>query len=224
MWRLLCPQWVSVMRIPPNTLMWCDAANEQMVFCTFSFFLVNRNAALLRGMMHWHMRSDQSAQNQFLKVFLLSLMCSGNFRSFPKVIFGLSENALNQFSLLEIFGYVRKTFLDFPKMTVKANMVLFIFGLFRNWFSEFPKNFSKVKIAFGYFRTCPKAIFGLFRKHPERCFCFWKFSVFGMSEKSSVDFAVGAELEFSDMSENLSEYPKITIIVHNGQNLGCGYK
>jgi hypothetical protein len=45
-----------------------------------------------------------------------------------------------------------------------------------------------------------------------------------MSEKSSVDFAVGAELEFSDMSENLSEYPKITIIVHNGQNLGCGYK
>ena len=55
-------------------------------------------------------------------------------------------------------------------------------------------------------------IFGLVRK------------VFGMSEKSFVDFAVGAELEFSDMSENLSEYPKISIIVHNGQNMDCGYK
>jgi hypothetical protein len=48
--------------------------------------------------------------------------------------------------------------------------------------------------------------------------------VFGMSEKSFIDFAVGAELEFSDKSENLSEYPKISIIVLNGQNLGCGYK
>ncbi len=55
-------------------------------------------------------------------------------------------------------------------------------------------------------------IFGLVRK------------VFGMSEKSLVAFAIGAELEFSDMFENLSEYPKITVIVHNGQNLGCGYK
>ena len=55
-------------------------------------------------------------------------------------------------------------------------------------------------------------IFGLLRK------------VFGMSEKSFVVQTVGAELEFSDMSENLSEYPKISIIVHNGQNLGCGYK
>ena len=130
----------------------------------FSFVWVNRNAALLRGMMHWHMRSDQSAQNQFLKVFLLNLSCSGNFRSFPKVIFGLSKNAQNQFSLLEIFGYVRKTFSDFPKMTVKANVVLFIFVLFQNWFSEFPKNFSKGRNRFCVFSDLSESDFRTFPK------------------------------------------------------------
>ncbi len=149
------------MHIPPNALTWCDAANEQMVYCTFYFPWVNRKAALLRGMMHWHMRSDQSAQNQFLKVFLLSLMCSGIFRSFLKFIFGLSENTQNHFSLLEIFGYIWKAFSDFPKMTKKANMVLYIFGLVRNWFSDFPKNISRVSFASVNFRSFPKGIFGL---------------------------------------------------------------
>jgi hypothetical protein len=47
-------------------------------------------------------------------------LCSGNFQSCLKQIFGISENTQNQFSLLEIFGDIRKRFLELPKMTEKA--------------------------------------------------------------------------------------------------------
>jgi hypothetical protein len=70
--------------------------------------------------------------------------------------------------------------------------------------------------------------FQKFRKFAKGCFGFWIFfgnirKYFSKVPKRCVDFEF-SDLEFSDMSENLSEYPKISIIVHNGQNLGCGYK
>jgi hypothetical protein len=133
------------------------------------------------------------------------IFASGNFRICLKDIFGLSENDCEG-------KYGSVYFRTFPKLIFGVSKKL---QQSQNRFCVF-SNLSE-----SYFRTFPKTsrtmfllleIFGLVRK------------VFGMSEKSSVDFVVGAELEFSDMSENLSEYPKITIIVHNGQNLGCGYK
>ncbi len=110
----------SLMHMPHKASLWWDAANEKMVYCTFSSLWAYRKTALLRGMMHWHIRSDECAQNQFLNVFLLWFACSGNFWTYPKLIFGTFKNTQNRNSLMEIFAYVWNWFSEHPKMIVES--------------------------------------------------------------------------------------------------------
>lgn len=219
MWRLLCPQWVSVMRIPPNTLMWCDAANEQMVFCTFSFPWVNRKAALLRGMMHWHMRSDQSAQNQFFfkksvspqfgVFWIFSEFSETHFRTFRKhtepdfrfwKFLDISESDFRTFQKwlwrqkwFCIFSDLSETdFWIFWKSSVESISLLYIFGLVRKLFSDFSENIQNDVVGTENFRTCPKSFRNV--RKILRWLCCWCWAgIFGHVRKS---FGISENLNY----------------------------
>ncbi len=146
-WRLLCPQWVAEWCIPhwkrrhDELRQWANG-----ILCIL-LSLHLRKAVLLRGVMHWHIRSDVCAQNQFfgsispclcvLEIFGSSentqnqFFASGNFWKFSKKIFESFENDCEGKNGSVFFRKCPKLFFGISENVCESNMLLENFGCFR---------------------------------------------------------------------------------------------